>query len=879
MKTILKIKNFFKVHSLLLCLLLFLFSAEANGQIFGGNPTFEAAPERFENPIHYEVQNEYLRFLRNMQGDRGRETPFYVISDRKGVNAYDRYDEKSTVITRNLPLKQVYIVTREVDEWVEIFTWNEAVSGKRISSSETRVGWVKKTDVLLWQRSLRDQRTGIFKKVFLINQDKYYQRHGFGENRNRVPILAGPGQAAIDTIRIFDFYFVYKIENFNNISYYLIGDEYEYHDGNFNDILKGWIEADRLAKWDSRIAFEPNFMEAAIKERQNNPDKLALRAFSNATDVANYVKGSPTGNPIWNNDPILARTDSGREGALITRSRGEGDVRYRWPGGILRIPLIGEPQTIPGTSNGIVFQSGLAGDIVGASLTKALMKININTYGPMERFANNFDSRSRNFNIVFLIEAIDDVKSVQSGFRNLVAVIEGASILEGAQQVRLGAVVYKDSPESEPIKAIGPETDFSRVSNNLENISFQAVNDFDLDDGTSLYLALERGYQMFREGESNIFVIIGKNADQENARIASVNNPSREELMAQSQRYLPSFLAISLEDANTELGLSVDLQDIISQAAINDFQWWQEIIGQAPDYQLPVMASPQFLSYYEDDFDVETSTMNSFYFAKVVKAPDGYKDLPKLMQNYLSSFLKEAIERRKNTVKSIRELILDGEDVNNLSAGGFTPEALTALQPTFNSMTHEEIVTLMHERAKLFIEGHVPYKIEGAKYPLLSTVLFMPEPELESYINNLNDLISLLSRRLPIEEKATGLSNAFCDLYFRVLGESRGRRDNCEGVSISALRQRVHGISDSESADRIKDFNLGHSWGLPEDKTIQELRHLREANLNQIRDELIRVRNYLQDVLIDNELIFQSGSGEGGTSPLKSYWVPLIDAF
>lgn len=866
------LKRYGKASFSILCLLFFCFLQDVYGQ------RFVPQPERFEDPVYFETQAERTSFLRHAtERPRDRNNPFWVITDRSGVRAHDRPSEGSRVL-RNLHFKSRYIVTDEEADWVELYTYTQRRDGRRIHSDETRVGWVRKTDLLLWQRSLRDANTRIFKKVFLINRDEFYREHGFDDNRDRVPILAGPGKEVVDTINIFDFYFVYKIEEVDAVRYYLIGQDYQFSTGTFERIIKGWVEADRLTEWDSRIAFEPNFLEAAIQERRNNPDRLALRAFANLRDVETYIRGAGLPNPVWENDPALRPFGTGAEGSLIRRAEGD-EVRYRWPGGVLRIPLLGQPRSVHGSRDAISFQSGLAGDIVPRSVLENLRAIDPNTYGSMERFQRNFDTGSRNFNIVFLIEAIDDLMNVQAQFPRMTNAISEALHLTEAQQVRIGVVLYKDSPESNSIVAIEPDADFSRVISNVGNVSFRAVEDLDLDDGTSLYQAMDRGFQMFRESESNIFVIIGKNGDKELARGESANNPGIEALIAKSGTYLPSYLVLSLEDENTEFGLTENFQMFVEQGAIDFHQWWQELLRQAPNQQFPDISEPQFTDYFRDMNGNKKSTLSSFYYAEMVRSSPGGRLRADLKNTYIESFIRESVERRFNTVNSIRELIVDGQDVNFIAAGGFTSDGISALRARFEGMDPEQVAALSFERIKLFIGGWVPYQVEGAEHPLLSTVLFMPEPELIDYINDLSVVIDVMRDLISAQEKALELSDAFCNLYFRVLGEDRRRSDDCSEVSISALRQRVHGIQDSREADRISDFRLGRSWGLSDRTSIADIRNLREGALTNIVNELVRVRAYLNRVRLDDDFSFETTSEDIDGRATKYFWIPLVDAF
>lgn len=842
---------------------------------------FVPLPERFERPLYHERQADNLRFLRNMRGDspRDNQNPFWVLADRNGVRAYDNPDGNRPVA--NLSFKTPYIVVSEREDWVELYTFTGHIdeNRRRINPNERRVGWVRKTDLLLWQTALRDANTNIFKKVFLINRDEYYTEHGFNEERDRVPVLAGPGREAIDNIRVFDFYFVYKIEEFMGVRYYLIGSEYQFTSSpqSFNRIFKGWVEADRLTPWDSRIAFEPNFLIEAINERRANPNKRGLRAFFRQTEVEAYITGSPPENAIWENDPALRSTDAGVDRSLIYTTVGD-EGRYRWPGGVLRIPLLGSPQFTPRYPNAIFFWSGLAGDIRPISLTEDLTSFDPNTYSVMERHARNIDVGSRNFNIVFLIEAIDDLTAIQSQFSNLVRGIEDSFDSNEAQNVRIGVVLYKDIHEANPVVAIEPETDFSRVISEVNNTSFRAVEDLDLDDGTSLYQAMDRGFQMFRESESNFFVIIGKNGDKELARGESNNNPGIEELIDKSATYLPSYLVLSLEDENTEFGLTENLQMFIEQGAIDFHQWWQEQLRKAPRMQFPPVPDPQFSDYLRDNNGLHNSSFNSFYFAELVKGFSGSSLRGDLMKNNIQSFMDRAAENRRLTAQTVRELIIDGQGVDDISSGGFTSHGLTSIRSLFQDDA-ELINSVSHERIKLFLGGYVPYKIDGAEYPLLSTVLFMPAPELDDYINDLERLTEELQdiMRSP-EQKAVALSRAFCDLYFRVLGEERRGRDRCEDVSISALRQRVHGIQDSEDANRIDDFRLGRSWGVPDRLSIADIRGLRESVLDNVYNQLDKTIENLRYLRSGDEFSFESSPDESGRT-LKYYWIPLVDAF
>jgi hypothetical protein len=90
-----------------------------------------------------------------------------VFADRERTPVYDDASDKNPPI-KYANMGDMYRVNAEKGEFFEVFTFSGLDESK-----ETRVGWIHKSNLVLWRRPLTERRTGIDIKAFIVNTQDF----------------------------------------------------------------------------------------------------------------------------------------------------------------------------------------------------------------------------------------------------------------------------------------------------------------------------------------------------------------------------------------------------------------------------------------------------------------------------------------------------------------------------------------------------------------------------------------------------------------------------------------------------------------------------------------------------------------------------------
>jgi len=825
-------------------------------------------PHRFEDPVHLINPSELDAWLRAVR-DKTSNIEWYVMADRADVEYKDKPARDGRNLGR-LTFRELYVVLDETEEWVQLSTFKTIAKG-RTSSEDKKLGWVSKKEVMLWNQALKDKDTGILKKSYLLNKDSYYETaQSFDVERDKVEIFAGPGDRypQIDMINTYGFYFVYKVEN----NYYLIGRESELGPSIVVTDIVGWVHDSRCSHWDSRICFEPNFQIAAFEERKNNPNRLGLRAFKSSKECREYItSGMHAANASWIDDPALR---GGRITDVLRKENVKGEERLRWPGTILRIPLLGMPIGGSAAQAGLMFKTGLVADVVPFSLMQKGYEMDALTYGRAENTVKRITAQDGKFKVIFLIEANPEYETqVKRELPKMMSAIKD-SLGNTADVLKFGAVIYRDLSEATPVQKIQPDEDVALLHNKVGAISFRNPNSIDAYNGTSLFEAIHEAGKMCNEDENNVFIFIGRNANYTTSRGEKAKSVDRNKAVSTLADLGVAIIAFSLvPDNDIDFSLAYELKTLGMAYATELYQAYSTY----PIDQFPRINKPEFMLLLEGS--AKSHSLESIAHIWIYDMGTS-NPLPNKMSELSGSFINRARKLREFNSNALRSTILYGESANDafISSGGWTAVGLSHMHKAFEGYSPKQLALLGDKKIKIYQELYVPYRIEGAKHPALSTVLFMPERELEEYTRDMERLQAILDQRVDAKTKAKNLADAYCDLYYRLIGESGRRRPDCSSVSLVELRKRVHGASVLQDVS-IQDFFFGASWGLTPQATIQDIRTLPDERLKVISEKVSEVVQYLNfGVMNNHDFMYESGKTINGT-PIKYYWIPIKDAF
>ncbi|MFM2393918.1 MAG: hypothetical protein RLZZ546_1900, partial [Bacteroidota bacterium] len=241
-----------------------------------------------------------------------------VISDRQNNKCYQKPDQ-STDVSHTMQFKETAYVVEEKLDWVLIGN-GIFENGKLRNYKE--LGWIQKSKVLLWADALRDiTPDGVVVKGFLLHQLKDADKLQ-SDRLKEIPIYPNPAVSKSDITKpLYNVYFVYKEEG----DYYLIGPNNYFLVGDVD--LIGWVSREKLILWNSRLAVEPCYEDAAFSFRQKNLDQR-IRGFKEKPHAQKCTETNDCNNEVlWDNDPAKFKnaSDLARGG-----KRHKGEV-FRFP--------------------------------------------------------------------------------------------------------------------------------------------------------------------------------------------------------------------------------------------------------------------------------------------------------------------------------------------------------------------------------------------------------------------------------------------------------------------------------------------------------------------------------------------------------------------
>lgn len=494
----------FKLRTKYLCISLFtlsLFSIVpgsmyAQQQTVGKNARVLAIPDIWKSP------DGSINTPLNYEGSK-----LFVYSDREDNPAYAS-PGSATIINRAKFLQCFFAVEESPDKlYLKLVAFdNDLYSNVRSTGKENRLppdakvfGWIKKENLLLWQRCLVDPKTKISKKALAIINDTSVLSHlgrWISEEKGTLRIYSDPDLAENtqneNQIRLAQFMFIYKEDRGN----YLVGVAPSFGTQEIIYKVYGWVSKNVVVKWFDRVCYEPNWETQAYNERMSKGIKAS--AFLDPDDAKQFYSNKPAQkDPIWDKDPM-----SGNRADPYDK----------------RFPLLDIDK------NSGIISTGIVSDIVDKSGDSILSSTDQSNTA--KATAESLIQEKRNINIVFVING-------DPGLRNYFVPLQDA-IDQSAKWIsdreynnnnfNLGAVVYYPKSKGEE-----DATKVKDLSNNYEDVVTFIRSQLNNTTATtssldcSLFKGIDDALRMFsdRKTQTNYLVIIGSTGGERNSSAES----------------------------------------------------------------------------------------------------------------------------------------------------------------------------------------------------------------------------------------------------------------------------------------------------------------------------------------------------------------------
>lgn len=728
------------------------------------------------------------------QEDKDRiRAPWIVICDRDNAKTYkdSKGRPNKNAEFKTLKFKDWFYVWDEQDDWIRIFKGKVSPSNLKVSGTAEDFGWIKKSDILLWNTGLIDSKTQINLKAFLLNKANEVKNILALEKKEVVPIFKGPKTGEkIGQKTIYEFYFVFKKEH----NRYLISKNVNINPQHNIEDLVGWVRVDRAETWNTRICLEPNFKDDAFEERKNHiPYRFV--AYGKETNARIHAtNGSITREDvIWANDPVGLNQEQ-----LATDGK-------RFKGAVVRFPMLSN------RSGSSFYRSGVIGEINVKTFGELLDTINEINYSSILSSISNQENSRDNFNVLFVMEGTQSMSKYKNAVTNTLQKIQ--TELSNVPSVKYGAAIYRDEPEKQfnrlfEVYPVNPDPE--GVVSFIENAEFRRWADND--SYTSMRYGINQA--MIESGlnsnHTNIVFLIANSADYFAARerrvAAQANNDETylevEEIVDKLANVSAHFISIQCRHSNDRESVYFVKQsrDLMLESAKKQFDLYKGVTDYVRDITLVTPEIP------EGESQLEQKLVGGAGVGFLKKPSSGTSLDEEEVTNFIVSSVRDVYYFVDEFWDNISKIADDGAPINKISAGEFAPAAakmlMKLLEKDSRAYSRDDIVKLTRDKYKLYTEVYFPKQISGANYPTTSQVLFMPKDDLENYITVLDALGFALTK--PMDEVRMELYNALRSLIKQFTGN-----DFVKGYSTQDLWALMQGVTkEGLQSSNERDFFL-----------------------------------------------------------------------
>jgi len=461
-----------------------------------------------------------------------KAVPWIVISDRSRNTAYlDKSDEKSY---KEVKFLEPLMVLKHRDGMVKVAEYVPDALMKKVSSKSIKTyGWIPESDLLLWNNSLKSEKTGFPVRVAVVpnhsevikSAERYYKN-------DSIMVFNSPSLIEEAKVKIPNGQMVYVYKQAENNKRFLVGKKPSIDIDSISTSLYGWVNANVISAWGER---------SAVK-------------LKNDTQVTESALG------IHEGYPGAADAES-RTAILLTDTNKRTPLENIYP---VNLALNEAPTPDSKTkyfTNILDYSKNYVFNVLGEEIY-------------FDRY-REITERDKNINIVFALDVSAPnapyAPIVKSLLQDLQLRFEKPSYFNG---VKYGVVLYKNNPCGENVMTSNLSTDYSKITKFID----EKTNEMNC--------ASNSGYQPVGEAlsaagnllsnvpdETNIVVTVGTSANQSGnmySVISSLTQAQARVIMFQtSARSSDTYNDFVLMSENVVTNTAKNIAELKKQKIIN----------------------------------------------------------------------------------------------------------------------------------------------------------------------------------------------------------------------------------------------------------------------------------------------------------------------
>lgn len=412
-----------------------------------------------------------------------------AVAARADVPVYTQANESSQKKEEKLPLFSQYMVYRLLgsskaykDAWLDIIEYNNFAVNKDLVLERPlkRLGYVKASDMLIWDRALRDEANQYI-KILAVHDMKSLQNftEQAKEFSSNLQLFDSPDMAnpLPNPVPLLDFLFVYKtVINSKGNKVFLLGRTESLEKG-AELCLLGWAPEGLLKRWPGRLVLEPNTEAKAVQQRSKNNFKYKIA----------FEPGGYEQKPLEIEDP----------------------KGVRWPPLTKRLPIFKDQSTKDEYKVSYITN--------GEGSSKSATDEEIKNKEKYSKIAQS----TRRINLVLVIDGSSLTApykaKVGEAFTKLNEILDNKKT---AFEYTYGLVVYRDivekdcNGEDRSIESFPPSANHDGFIQKLDGISYGNCKDKD-PSNQNLLDGLNKACSMFdgKSDESNFILVMGAGGD------------------------------------------------------------------------------------------------------------------------------------------------------------------------------------------------------------------------------------------------------------------------------------------------------------------------------------------------------------------------------
>lgn len=714
-------------------------------------------------------------------GDKGRL--WVVYSDRDNNQTYTEPDEESAAVKRTLNYLEWCYVIGEQGGYLHLAKGELDQSEGNLAGMQD-FGWVSKRKIVMQPYCLQS-KAKISKKAILLNNIDTVSKVDFAKTGNSVMLYNHPDISKgkqIAEVRLFEVFYVYKV----NTNAVLVG-KISYNDDplNVTNNIIGWVDRRKVMFWDNRVAIEPNWQEAAIKERN---------AIGFTPIIVNKKRTAEVFRAGQNVAPNLVYLDLKEKG----EKRMDG---YEW-----RYPVLTE---FRGTQDAGILSVGAMGKISqkAGTISEDIRRDALKKY-------ENAREKQKNINIVFVLDGTEGMKEHTTAAVNALRSIQD-KLAKSSNSIKFGALVYRNSDagkEAMEVKSLTNSID--KVAEFIEtlNTNYPATGK-----GTQLYPALKNAIQQtgLNEKHTNIIILLGREGDNAAGQVAET------ELVNLLFTYNCHLMALQVgsKEGDTYQDFTYQMEALVKKSALKRYEKFKTKTGKGTPPDLEEVKSGDYQKFMLRN----TAAMGQLVF------PNLNENIPvQDLQNEIAQIVANANGRVNSLLNVLDRLFKGAGTTQEGDLAEFNASVLYFIIDQAE-LTEEESSSFSFENFQGSKEGFAVRNVKGLQYPVFKSSLFLDGNELSEMYDQFKDL------DLP-DAPSSEQREALVRAWLKLLRSYEGGTDPdlLKEMTMEEINEKVFGLPGSSPL--LRGLRLSQIHDLPDDKFVKYM-----SNIRSKRQKLLNI--------------------------------------